>query len=404
MTTTIPPAGPHLDRPETQTWSGGGIEGPLAAGWRGGWREGTLTRAHELQVLTRWIGADAACEELDRADSEVLVGFVSSHLDAARAAARCKRVFRSPRTPSLLERASSNLDAAEALLLNFAPPKHVLALMPSQLNHVQRHLAATDPRRRYFERVADHLDVASDAVGGSSNGHLTDVDEQVTYLREHQGQIASIVRGASSAALREQLRVRSFRNVVVGTIVVMSFLAIAVAVFGFVSPSSVPLCFQPEREGQTMVVCPTEQSPLVPVTNEGGTSTDVDDVVNNTVAPHDVLVVEIIGLAAAAVAAAAAIRGIRGSSERYGLPVALTVLKLPTGAITAFLGLLLMRGQFVPGLSALDTSAQILAWALVFGYAQQLFTRFVDQQAHAVLDGVRRGTDDAEQTKAKAQR
>jgi hypothetical protein len=37
-----------------------------------------------------------------------------------------------------------------------------------------------------------------------------------------------------------------------------------------------------------------------------------------------------------------------------------------------------MRGAFVPGLSALDTPAQILSWAIVFGYAQQLFTRFVD--------------------------
>ena len=48
-----------------------------------------------------------------------------------------------------------------------------------------------------------------------------------------------------------------------------------------------------------------------------------------------------------------------------------------------------MRGQFVPGLSALDTSAQILAWALVFGYAQQLFTRMVDRQGQVVLDSVR---------------
>ena len=47
-----------------------------------------------------------------------------------------------------------------------------------------------------------------------------------------------------------------------------------------------------------------------------------------------------------------------------------------------------MRGQFVPGLTALDTSAQILAWALVFGYAQQLFTRFVDQQGQTVLNNV----------------
>jgi hypothetical protein len=89
------------------------------------------------------------------------------------------------------------------------------------------------------------------------------------------------------------------------------------------------------------------------------------------------------------VATAAAVRGLKGSSERYGLPVALAALKLPTGAITAFLGLLLMRGQFVPGLTALDTSAQILAWALVFGYAQQLFTRFVDQQGQTVLENVR---------------
>jgi len=109
----------------------------------------------------------------------------------------------------------------------------------------------------------------------------------------------------------------------------------------------------------------------------------------------DVLLVELVGLAAAAVAAAAAIRKIRGSSEPHGLPVALAVLKLPTGAVTALLGILLMRGGFVPGLSALDTSAQILAWALVFGYAQQLFTRLVDQRADSVLQSVRGGGDQA---------
>jgi hypothetical protein len=102
------------------------------------------------------------------------------------------------------------------------------------------------------------------------------------------------------------------------------------------------------------------------------------------------VVVELVGLTAAALAATATIRRLKGSSERYGLPVALAALKLPTGAITAFLGLLLMRGQFVPGLTALDTSAQILAWALLFGYAQQVFTRLADQQGQNVLNSVRR--------------
>jgi hypothetical protein len=182
--------------------------------------------------------------------------------------------------------------------------------------------------------------------------------------------------------------------------VVMTFLAVGVAVMGLLNPTRIPMCFQPEKSGQTVVVCPTAQSALVQTGEQAGPAQpDVDDVVKQTAGPWDLFTVEAIGLIAAAVAAAAAIRGIRGSSEPYGLPVALAALKLPTGAVTAFLGLLLMRGQFVPGLSALDTSAQILAWALVFGYAQQLFTRLVDQQAHTVLGAVR-GADKRNATRS----
>ena len=98
-----------------------------------------------------------------------------------------------------------------------------------------------------------------------------------------------------------------------------------------------------------------------------------------------------VGLVAGAVAATLALSQVRGTSTPYGLPVALALLKLPLGALTALLGLLLLRGEFIPGLSALDSSGQILAWAVVFGYAQQVFTRFVDQRAHTVLDGVASG-------------
>jgi hypothetical protein len=93
-------------------------------------------------------------------------------------------------------------------------------------------------------------------------------------------------------------------------------------------------------------------------------------------------------MVAAVLAAAYALRGVRGTSTPYSLPVALAALKLPSGALTAVLGLLLMRGGFIPGLSDLDTSAQIVSWAVVFGYSQQLFTRMVDQQAQSVLEDV----------------
>ena len=115
---------------------------------------------------------------------------------------------------------------------------------------------------------------------------------------------------------------------------------------------------------------------------------EINHAIDKTVSGWDIGLVELIGLVAATVAAAFAIRRIRGTSTPYSLPVSLAALKLATGALTAFLGLMLMRGGFVPGLSALDTSAQILAWAIIFGYSQQLFTRLVDQQAQNVLEGV----------------
>jgi hypothetical protein len=358
------------------------VGGPVSVAWR----EGTLTRAKELESLCawlrRWIRSDG---------SEALAEAIEHHLAAAREAAEHKRRWsRMAATGSLIERAISNLDAAEADLLRVAPPEYVLGQMPCLLNHVQRHLLPGDPRRQEFERIAQGLGVKDPDHPLAQNVPQPTLEDKKQRVTQDSGKIVSVVRGASSAALREQLRVRSFRNVLAATTLFMTILAVGVAVMGFISPTTVPLCFQPERSGQTVVVCPTAQSALVSTGEQAGPAApDVDDAVRQTAGPQDLFIVEAIGLTAAAVAAAAAIRSIRGSSEPYGLPVALALLKLPTGAITAFLGLLLMRGQFVPGLSALDTSAQILAWALVFGYAQQLFTRFVDRQAHTVLDSVR---------------
>jgi hypothetical protein len=370
--------GQQLDELELSLVRNQPVGGPVWVAWQ----EGTLTRAKELEALSAWFARHAG----DSARSAQLRDAIEHHLAAARDAARPGRRLR-PAKGALIERAMSNLAAAEADLLQLAPPNYLVGQMPCLLNQVRRHLSSTDPRRRAVERVARRLGVESDARG---DGGRRTAHEQQDIVAEQRSTLVSAVRAASSAALREQLRVRSFTVVVVITTLVMAGLAIFLALLGFRSPSTVPLCFQPERSGQTVIVCPTAQSALVDTADGAGPARpDVDDLVRVTAGQGDLFIVELVGLIAAAVAAASAIRGIRGSSEPYGLPVALAALKLPTGAITAVLGLLLMRGQFVPGLSALDTSAQIIGWALLFGYAQQLFTRLVDQQAHTVLDQVR---------------
>jgi hypothetical protein len=368
------------------------VGGPV---WRA-WREGTLTRAKELEAQ-----AASVLEDQLPPGSEHLARSIPCHLQAARDAAngvRAKYGFPMFRNGSLLERAMSNLQAAEANLLHVAPADYVLGQMPCLLKHVQSHLAANDPRRQEFERIAQKIGVKDPdhPLLQQSNDTELDLQDKRKKVNQERGKIVSTVRGASSASLREQLRVRSFRNVLFITIIAMTALAVLVAVTGFRSPTMIPLCFAPEESGRVSIVCPTAHSNSVPAGPQSGPA--LDTAIENAARPGDLFLVEFVGLIAAAVAAATAVRGIRGSSEPYGLPLALAVLKLPTGAITAFLGLLLMRGQFVPGLSALDTPAQILAWALVFGYAQQLFTRLVDQQAHTVLDSVR-GADKATEPK-----
>jgi hypothetical protein len=328
------------------------------------WREGARTRAHELEALTRWLTGMS-----DSVRDQNMVAALHAHLAVARSAAATHAGVLRSITGSSYERAASNIDAVESTLLRIAPEWYLRGQMPSVLRHVERHLAAPDRRLGELQLLA------------GKGGPLDDIDRTT---------VIAAYRAASSEAAREHARVRSFRNVLAVTSLVLMLLAAGVAVLGMLAPKSVPLCFGPETEGRIVVVCPTEQSEFVtaPPPGQGLSSPDVDDVLRNTTSSQDVFTVELVGLLAASVAAAAALRGVRGTSTPFGLPVALAILKLPTGALTAFLGLLLMRGGFVPGLNALDTSAQILAWAVVFGYAQQVFTRLVDQQAHTVLDAV----------------
>ncbi len=363
---------------------GKAVGGPVSRAWR----EGTLTRAKELDALVDW-----AAQQSTDAPAATLHEAIRCHLAAARDAAL------QPRRGSgkaALERAMSNLDAAEALLLTVAPAGYLLGRLPGVLNDVARHLSPSDSRRQEVERVAQRVGLGRPASRAQDAPPQTPAQARLAAVEEDRLTIATACRAAASASLREQLRVRSFRNVLYLTTMLLAALAAALAVVGWVSPTALPLCFVPEEAGTAVVVCPTQQSsPFSTALRPGARAGDIDNRVREAASPSDIFLVELAGLSAAAVAAAAAIRSIRGSSEPHGLPIAVALLKLPTGAVTAVLGLLLMRGRFVPGLTALDTSAQILAWALIFGYAQQLFTRLVDQQAHTVLQAVRGGGNQA---------
>jgi hypothetical protein len=333
------------------------------------WREESLTRAAELETLSSWLtrrlpddltaGQRAADAAVERA--------IAAHVAAARSAATEKT--RRWNTGAAVAKAASHLDAAEADLLRRVPLDYLRGQLPGLYAHVRRHLPRDDPRR---ERVKTLVEERKGA-------ELTELDRE---------RLIGAVRAASSAAEREQQRVRSFCTIVYAAATGLAVLALLIGVLGWFTPQNVALCFQPQPGpgAAAQLVCPTESNPLTDA--DGSKPRDVDTVVRTTANHWDVPLVEIIGMVAAGVTGSVGLRRIRGTSTPFGVPVALAVLKLPTGALTAFLGLLLMRGGFVPGLSALDTTPQIVAWAVIFGASQQLFTGLVDQQAQNVLDSV----------------
>jgi hypothetical protein len=79
-----------------------------------------------------------------------------------------------------------------------------------------------------------------------------------------------------------------------------------------------------------------------------------------------------------------ALRCYTGFQYSYGLPLVQALIKAVTGAATGLLGVLLVQSGLVDVLRG-QYGGRVYAMAIVFGYAQYLFTRFIDRQARDVL-------------------
>ena len=171
-----------------------------------------------------------------------------------------------------------------------------------------------------------------------------------------------------------------------GGILAACLLTVAMGLLGLLWPAANPLCFTPQHGKEGFVLaCPQTMTALGDVDPSAG----IDAQIAAAVKPGDIALIEFLGLLGAGLSVVAVLRNLKkGTSTPYNIPFSLAILKLPTGALTAVAGLMLMRADFVPGLSALDTSAQILGWALVFGIAQQLVTRLADSRADGLLESV----------------
>jgi hypothetical protein len=312
----------------------------------------------EIEVSVASLRARLRCSPPARGSDETRAGTVEAVDGMLDAALRAARGEDPPRRPVLswwrgtdIEAAFGHLHRAEAEAVRLYADDEVDAEVPAALSRVELALHRDDPIR-----------LAARKLVTMKNGAA-----RRTWLRR-------VVQAGHEASDRQHTRVRNLRNVILVTALLIAVLDVLFGVAAFVMPQNIPLCFG----NPPAVACPTGDDPgRVPTS-------------------WDLVVVALLGLLGGSLSAAVSIRSMRGTATPYDIPVCLALLKVPTGALTAVGALIAIRGQFVPGLSALDSQEQILAYALVFGYAQQLLTGMIDRRARDVLDNLA-GPKDPEQ-------
>jgi hypothetical protein len=284
---------------------------------------------------------------------EVLADGVAERLKAARAATT--KVYPVPGKLSnwwrgtLVETSFHSMHTAEALSAGIYPAEVLWAEIPEATARVEANLERDDPRRASAEAMYDGRGVLIGA-------ELT--SQELAMWRE---QLRKTIEIGFSAADLGHTRLRNFRNAVVLATGVLIVLLVLFIGFVWTHPTDVSFCFEPE-EGT--LACPT-----------GGSGPSRDDV----------LVIALLGMLGGLLSGIVSIKNLHGTSIAYDVPQALAALKLPLGALSAVGGMLLIRGQFVPGLSNLDSSDQILAYAFALGVAQQLLVGMVDRRAQDLI-------------------
>jgi hypothetical protein len=290
---------------------------------------------------------------------------VQNHVAKARAACRPKgrrrhRGVRDQWRGTSVGRAYLHLHAAKIFLMDVLPDGEFEALLPDVTTKLGMVLDRNDPRRVEGERLL-----------------------QASTGLARRAAAKQVMETAYDASDEEYTRLRDFRNIIVLAAFAITALTALLIYLVTQQPQAIPLCFEP---AVTVADAPTAGQLAQGVCPSGG---------RQSPSGGDVLILAGLGALGGVLGALLAIRRLRGTSTPYSVSSALAILKVPSGALSSIIGMLLLAGGFVPGLTNLDSQRQILAYALLFGLAQHLVTRVADNRAQQLLDNLPSKDSDA---------
>jgi hypothetical protein len=349
----------------------------------GAWREYVLTRVGSLGAQAQEAAAsrnitrdgDGAWQaepgDADARSYLPVLREIDAHLADAR---RCAQEWGSPfdwLSGQRVEGAWFRVHHVEALLLTVLKPEVAGARIPDIAATTRSYLPSDDPRRVLLERKYHPDNGRAEKLGPAD----------VLFL-------ADTMRAAYFFNAVEYSRVRNFRNVVLVAALIMTTIVSGVLVVGSRRPGALPVCF--DRPAASPSATPRGATPVA--TPTPGLICPSSDEAGRTQQGGDVLLIGLLGLLGAGLAAARALTTADELPTRYSPVVAQSLLKLPVGIATAVFGIVALRAGFVPGVSTFDDQADILVWALVFGFAQQALTGLIDDRGAQLLTNAAPGT------------
>ncbi|WP_232549226.1 hypothetical protein [Propioniciclava soli] len=233
-----------------------------------------------------------------------------------------------------VEWAWTNLHAAEVISIRTMRPDELSAVIPRAVD-----LAA--------KRMPE------DRSQGAALARLTDPNAGAPSPLL----VAQVVQKAHQLSDAAHARARHFRNLVLATSAGLLLAALLLMLVGWLQPAALPMC------SGDRAVC----------------------LLGNSPSSWDVTLIALVGAASGAVAGVVALRRMHEEATPYRVPVALALLKVPSGALMAVLGLLVLRSGMIVALEDVSTAAGLLGGAIVFGLAQELLTGLVDRRGQEVL-------------------
>ncbi|MFI7413998.1 hypothetical protein ACIBU0_35630 [Streptomyces sp. NPDC049627] len=249
----------------------------------------------------------------------------------------------------LYEGALKCLHEAEVLIVGLYEPHRAL-------RHAQSVLATAKPICRGDSRVAQ----VEQLLGPSSETPPSPVGE-TPNLKDLPAALAALLGAAYAVEEERGVRSRNFRNRLIRAGLVLSILLGVVVGVAFAVDGSIPVC---------------------DVIGERKTTNCIG---SDAPSGQDTGVVMLLGMLGAGLPMIARLQRMGGSWNPYSLPFWQEMIKLPTGALTAVAGLVLVDTDWLPFAKPADTWREVIAYAIAFGVGQLAFTHALDKRTEKLL-------------------